>query len=983
MQSTSETWKALAARIGAPEYTPGTQSLGLYSGNDPVYLTGSGKHIVLKSGDQVIYNSDNRQIVEVYSGDTRIYSSGTIEEYGETVTLESRVTIGGSVYAANITSPKITRALTQAGPGVGNAVSAMCQFSILTDNAIARAATVLVEQRLTDGTATSEWLPAGTFYVSKRQRDPVTGVLTLECYDALLKANAVWTPSSGAWPRTMGAVVTELAGLLGVSLDSRNIIPNANISEPAAGTTIRDALGSIAQAGGGNWIITPANRLRLVQLADAADAAGATADVIDVRGNVGRFTLGAAGAITGVRDTWEDEVYLTGDETGLVLDVSIPPTQAADLASAVIGLQYQPFGLSAALYDPAAELGDWVRAGANGEIRSVLYAETVTLSPAFRGDISAPEGGELYDEYPYIGGNAKTLTLAKAYATEAAAEAVAGLDEELTQQEIFDRLTDNGAAQGLVMLNGQLYVNASYLRSGTIDGTVVNAKLLNIVDANGNVIASFNNTITLGDSNDAHALIDFNSFEIFDKDGTVLFSAGDMRGNNGYATVTENFIADGFAWYVNVYNTISSVNSVTVNGTEVAYTRLGQHDVNLSFTPDAGDVISVTYTTGDVVNFYDLGNRSSGSPVGIGSVVEGNNSEASGPLSHCEGSGCIASEYMSHAEGENTTASNRDAHAEGEYSVASGRAAHAESRGTASGYYSHAEGNETEASGHYSHAEGWGTVANHMAQHVFGEYNIEDPSTNNKASRGNYIEIVGKGTNTNNRSNARTLDWNGNEYIAGALSVGNPAGTRSNLDITPANIGAVNLAGDTMTGALALPLLAIRGSTFQFLTFQNANGDELSHVRGEEANNNIVFREWNADRSYYEDYYLPVASSSSQNVQYSILTTKTPVSIAQGGTGATTASGALDNLGIKHKTVTAMTNAKGAVTVSDVDLQGTRYQVISAMCTSETALCLPVFYTTSSTNGWQVMVKDRQTLAEIASTMVQIIITYIDFGSAL
>lgn len=102
--------------------------------------------------------------------------------------------------------------------------------------------------------------------------------------------------------------------------------------------------------------------------------------------------------------------------------------------------------------------------------------------------------------------------------------------------------------------------------------------------------------------------------------------------------------------------------------------------------------------------------------------------------------------------------------------IASGEASHAEgSRTTASGDASHAEGAETTASGGASHAEGWNTIANHKSQHVFGECNIEDPSTDTILNRGTYVEIVGNGTNTN-RSNARTLDWSGNEVLSGTLT---------------------------------------------------------------------------------------------------------------------------------------------------------------------------------------------------------------------
>ena len=41
-------------------------------------------------------------------------------------------------------------------------------------------------------------------------------------------------------------------------------------------------------------------------------------------------------------------------------------------------------------------------------------------------------------------------------------------DEQLGQQEIFNRLTNNGAAQGVYMEGGKLYINASYMSAGTI-----------------------------------------------------------------------------------------------------------------------------------------------------------------------------------------------------------------------------------------------------------------------------------------------------------------------------------------------------------------------------------------------------------------------------------------------------------------------------------------------------------------------------------
>ena len=85
--------------------------------------------------------------------------------------------------------------------------------------------------------------------------------------------------------------------------------------------------------------------------------------------------------------------------------------------------------------------------------------------------------------------------------------------------------------------------------------------------------------------------------------------------------------------------------------------------------------------------------------------------------------------------------------------------------GEASGYGSFASGDQTVAKGDYSFAQGFATVAAGRSQHVSGKNNIED--TENK-----YAHIVGNGSNVLERSNAHTLDWDGNAWFAGNIKVG-------------------------------------------------------------------------------------------------------------------------------------------------------------------------------------------------------------------
>ena len=188
---------------------------------------------------------------------------------------------------------------------------------------------------------------------------------------------------------------------------------------------------------------------------------------------------------------------------------------------------------------------------------------------------------------------------------------------------------------------------------------------------------------------------------------------------------------------------------------------------------------------------------------GYGAVANG------GCGAHAEGCRTVASSYGAHAEGYGTVASGYYDHAEGYETVASGGwGAHAEGyRTVASGEDSHAEGINTVAYGNFSHAEGYETVAYSDNQHVQGKYNIEDKNSN-------YAHIVGNGfwdinTRHESRSNAHTLDWDGNAWFSGDVYVGSTSGINKDEgskmlatvdDITSTLGGAAKIQTGSYTG---------------------------------------------------------------------------------------------------------------------------------------------------------------------------------------
>ena len=241
---------------------------------------------------------------------------------------------------------------------------------------------------------------------------------------------------------------------------------------------------------------------------------------------------------------------------------------------------------------------------------------------------------------------------------------------------------------------------------------------------------------------------------------------------------------------------------------------------------------------------------------GVRSHAEGSSTKASDRSSHSEGMGTTASGSESHAEGSATTASGTGSHAEGnstnmfssvvtatnptdddiitawmgskKFSLAKGDSAHVEginslalgssshaegSAAQALGYASHSEGYLTKASAPNSHAEGSNTVASSYAshaegehtkassnyQHVQGKYNIEDTDAA-------YADIIGNGKNDTERSNASTVDWQGNAWYAGNVYVGSTSGTNKDEgskklateEYIDTQIGDINTALDSI-----------------------------------------------------------------------------------------------------------------------------------------------------------------------------------------
>lgn len=178
----------------------------------------------------------------------------------------------------------------------------------------------------------------------------------------------------------------------------------------------------------------------------------------------------------------------------------------------------------------------------------------------------------------------------------------------------------------------------------------------------------------------------------------------------------------------NTFNISIYINKINTSDTTDTFTDLIIYEEEVKYLDNK--YLETDLTLQNSISLGRIGD------IGTGSSAIGYDVEASGDYSHAEGNSTAASGYVSHAEGSTTTASGVNSHAEGDYTTASGAS---------------------------SHAEGYGSKASSQFQHVQGKYNIEDKDRK-------YAHIVGNGAGDAKRSNAHTLDWQGNAWYSGKLS---------------------------------------------------------------------------------------------------------------------------------------------------------------------------------------------------------------------
>lgn len=185
-------------------------------------------------------------------------------------TNQVKVNIAGVDYGEDqiVSLETVCSLFAEDGFSIGGAVAKEINLTLWNvTGTIPRMAKMIPYYRITNGTQTSEWIQKGIYYIDTRTTD--SGLLTIHGYDDMLKADQVWMPDQSLeFPMAMSQAVSVIAGLMGVSVDSRTQVGNYTIDYPANEYTLRDVLRYIAVASAGNWIMSDTGQLLLIRAGD-------------------------------------------------------------------------------------------------------------------------------------------------------------------------------------------------------------------------------------------------------------------------------------------------------------------------------------------------------------------------------------------------------------------------------------------------------------------------------------------------------------------------------------------------------------------------------------------------------------------------------------------------------------------------------------------------------------------------------------------
>ena len=193
----------------------------------------------------------------------------------------------------------------------------------------------------------------------------------------------------------------------------------------------------------------------------------------------------------------------------------------------------------------------------------------------------------------------------------------------------------------------------------------------------------------------------------------------------------------------------------------------------------------------DRIFYYDS-NNNNGIYSNQGNTATGSFSFAIGSSTSASGSSAVSLNHQTAATGNASLAIGSTTQSIGENSFAGGLSTQS------TGYSSAALGRETVASGNHSLSIGQGTNSHAFNSVALGQYNSVSTTANpDTYLTTNTALVIGNGTDTNNRSNAFKVLFDGTTTIAGSVTASSFVGDGSGLTSLPLVVESITEGGNT------------------------------------------------------------------------------------------------------------------------------------------------------------------------------------------
>lgn len=336
---------------------------------------------------------------------------------------------------ANLVSGSIASTLCE-GVSIGNTISAQLDLQLLgvtvdTSNPL------VVQFKATDGSSSSSWYTKGTFYIDTIETSPYSDITKIQAFDSMLMTEYVYQ-LYGDWTSVTDLVVlNKITGFIGISLESATqtlftnspkTLSNApNIGED--GTTAREVLSYIGALRGGNWRITPDNKLQLIILSTSPSNTASVGDAVtDIDASPAETVKKVRVWINDTEFYAFPELPLTDHSlnpitthtleeicirasdwaveweqlTGRTIDVQIPFWCDYAAAKAIFtqfkDLVFYPYNSSKAFVPPEYEIGDGIVIKTT---TSIIASQTIEISPLAPSSVELKKDEMINSLYPY------------------------------------------------------------------------------------------------------------------------------------------------------------------------------------------------------------------------------------------------------------------------------------------------------------------------------------------------------------------------------------------------------------------------------------------------------------------------------------------------------------------------------------------------------------------------------------------------------